>query len=364
MPWFNPRMKDDRLLPGYTFSRREVPKKKKQDTPKEELISTESEHVLSMEADTRKEWFQLALMQVAAGQLKAASLQDVMLEPSFASTQELRSMVEANMHFFTPKLQKALKRNMKNAPIEAAKSTSSKDEKGGPESAEKSIDSASVAQPEAERRRGVAKPGGGGAAGRRPASSSRSPSPRDRPQSGTTAGISVSRALEEGGSFQELPLPSRRRGRRDIAEDSRSRSPRGSLRCVDDRSGPHRRSSRAVGDGGAPRHRRSRCRDLSESRDGVAERRPPASRGISERSDSRRVERLPASAPRCDRSRRGPHRDLDSDHRQAGAGEVRTNGDRLRRSIGRGSRPSSRGDSRDGWSPAPEFQKRPRRSPR
>eukprot|EP00448_Togula_jolla_P011077 CAMPEP_0170618578 /NCGR_PEP_ID=MMETSP0224-20130122/27033_1 /TAXON_ID=285029 /ORGANISM="Togula jolla, Strain CCCM 725" /LENGTH=187 /DNA_ID=CAMNT_0010944561 /DNA_START=135 /DNA_END=699 /DNA_ORIENTATION=+ len=105
---FNPNARDDRVLPGYVSSRR-VHKPQKEAEIQEELISTDPEHVLSMEPSTRLDWFQMALMQAATGKLKAVNLYDVILSSHFAATKPLKAMVLANLHLFSPKQQKALK---------------------------------------------------------------------------------------------------------------------------------------------------------------------------------------------------------------------------------------------------------------
>lgn len=112
---FNPNARDDRVLPGYISSRR-VHKERKvvEDEIREELISTDASHVLSMEPDTRLDWFQMALMQAAGGKLKATALVDVLMNPRFATSKQLRAMVLANLHLFSPKQQKALKEVVSN----------------------------------------------------------------------------------------------------------------------------------------------------------------------------------------------------------------------------------------------------------
>eukprot|EP00927_Polykrikos_kofoidii_P072495 TRINITY_DN68604_c0_g1_i1.p1 TRINITY_DN68604_c0_g1~~TRINITY_DN68604_c0_g1_i1.p1 ORF type:complete len:282 (-),score=52.24 TRINITY_DN68604_c0_g1_i1:284-1003(-) len=112
---FNPNARDDRVLPGYVSSRR-VHKERKEVEPQvtEELISTDPEHVLSMEPSIRVDWFHMALMQAATGKLKGTALYGVVLDPMFAVTKQLKAMVLANLHLFSPKQQKAIKESVTN----------------------------------------------------------------------------------------------------------------------------------------------------------------------------------------------------------------------------------------------------------
>eukprot|EP00928_Gymnodinium_smaydae_P080310 TRINITY_DN64027_c0_g1_i1.p1 TRINITY_DN64027_c0_g1~~TRINITY_DN64027_c0_g1_i1.p1 ORF type:complete len:262 (-),score=41.15 TRINITY_DN64027_c0_g1_i1:70-750(-) len=106
---FNPNARDDRVLPGYVSSRRVHKEKKEEAAPAEELISTDPAHVLSMEPTIRQDWFQMALMQAATGKLKASAIYGAISDRQFASTKQLKAMVLANLHLFSPKQQKALK---------------------------------------------------------------------------------------------------------------------------------------------------------------------------------------------------------------------------------------------------------------
>merc|ERR1719326_2685505 len=79
----------------------------------EELINTDAAHACSMEPDTRLDWFKMALMQVASGNLKASALYDTVLDSRFATTKALRDTVTANLHLFSSKQQqKAVKEAM------------------------------------------------------------------------------------------------------------------------------------------------------------------------------------------------------------------------------------------------------------
>eukprot|EP00929_Paragymnodinium_shiwhaense_P074903 TRINITY_DN38311_c0_g1_i1.p1 TRINITY_DN38311_c0_g1~~TRINITY_DN38311_c0_g1_i1.p1 ORF type:complete len:170 (+),score=44.65 TRINITY_DN38311_c0_g1_i1:151-660(+) len=126
---FNPNARDDRLMPGYVSSRRvhKEPAKKDSDIPAEELINTDPAFVLSMESDTRLDWFQMALMQAATGKLKAEAIYKVVMTAGFASTKPLKANVVANLHLFSPKQQKAIKESM------SATAGDHDDRKGGDE---------------------------------------------------------------------------------------------------------------------------------------------------------------------------------------------------------------------------------------
>mmetsp|Transcript_28737 Transcript_28737/g.72914 ORF Transcript_28737/g.72914 Transcript_28737/m.72914 type:complete len:234 (-) Transcript_28737:265-966(-) len=109
---FNPNRKDDRLWEAQVTSRREH-KPRKQVEKEEELVSTELEHVLSMEADTRLDWLQMCLMQLGLGKMKADALFKVLSEPAFgpgdaAARKALKAEVLANLHLFSPKQKKAI----------------------------------------------------------------------------------------------------------------------------------------------------------------------------------------------------------------------------------------------------------------
>lgn len=254
-------------------------------------------------------------------------------------------MVEANLHFFTPKQQKALK--------ESVKSGADADEQASRSAAAERIASGG-AERAAAPEEGAAELGDGMAStgapsrGRESASSSRSQ--RERPAAGAGAGAgsgaATGRSIEDrgghaGGHASAASGPaSRRRDRRgDVADDSRSRSPVGHSRLADERQGPHSRGDRVGGSGGSrPRRRehrgsrRRRCTGRSVSRDYGDRRcrrrpRPDLRRGGGDsRSDSRSsqglAERLPSPArhghrSRGARERRGAGRRRDS----GGAGD-------------------------------------------
>jgi len=82
---FNPNRKDDRLLMSTVVSRREH-KPKREVEPEEELVSTDPEHVLSMQPETRIDWLQMALMQAGMGKLKAGTVYEAFTDPRFASS--------------------------------------------------------------------------------------------------------------------------------------------------------------------------------------------------------------------------------------------------------------------------------------
>lgn len=110
---FNPNRKDDRLLKAEITSRREH-KLRREVAPEEELVSTEPSHVLSMPAETRLDWLQMALMQAGMGKLKPAALFEVLKEPAFGPTSSttrkpLKAMVLANLHLFSAKQKNSLK---------------------------------------------------------------------------------------------------------------------------------------------------------------------------------------------------------------------------------------------------------------
>ncbi|CAK0839366.1 unnamed protein product [Prorocentrum cordatum] len=97
-------------------SRRNYNKPKREGKgPVEELVSTEPDHVLSMEPETRVDWLQMALMQAALGKLKAVALYDVIVLPAFApgegsALKPLTQHVLANLHLFTSKQKKTLEK--------------------------------------------------------------------------------------------------------------------------------------------------------------------------------------------------------------------------------------------------------------
>jgi len=300
MPRFNPLIKDDRLLPGFCYSKRERKEPKKKEPPKEETISCDPEHVLSMEADTRKEWFQMALMQAATGVTKSASLYAVILEPRFASTKELKKMVEANMHFFSAKQQKELKLVLKSAPNEA-KGEGSRD-------AEKGSDRGSAAP-----REDAAAAGSSDARGRDRSSSSRS-SPRERQRE---AASGAPNKEDRKSSQQES-----KRKDRDRSEDTRSRS---------------RRS------GGGGKSRKHSRRENGEKKDDGRSKRSRADRSNSrgKGTSGRRAEsRSPSGRGRRDRSRSREGR-RPRDYRESGGAKKDDGAD------GRGTRRAARKDSRD-----------------
>mmetsp|Transcript_39631 Transcript_39631/g.84512 ORF Transcript_39631/g.84512 Transcript_39631/m.84512 type:complete len:218 (+) Transcript_39631:122-775(+) len=115
---FNPNRKDDRLLKAEVTSRREH-KIRREVEPEVELVSTEPSHVLSMPAETRLDWLQMALMQAGMGKLKPTSLFEVIKEPAFgpnssAARKPLKAMVLANLHLFSAKQKNSLKEAVSN----------------------------------------------------------------------------------------------------------------------------------------------------------------------------------------------------------------------------------------------------------
>merc|ERR1712032_948233 len=109
---FNPNRKDDRLLLAEVTARR-VHKPPKQIKAEDELISTDLDHVLGMPPDTRVDWLDMALMQLALGKLKPVSLYDVIAIPKFANTsgkarKPLKAKVLANLHLFNGKQKRAI----------------------------------------------------------------------------------------------------------------------------------------------------------------------------------------------------------------------------------------------------------------
>mmetsp|Transcript_54587 Transcript_54587/g.122807 ORF Transcript_54587/g.122807 Transcript_54587/m.122807 type:complete len:197 (-) Transcript_54587:289-879(-) len=109
---FNPNRKDDRLLLSEVTSRRER-RPRRETEPEVELVSTEPDHVLSMHSETRVDWLQMALMQAGTGKLKAASLYEVIKNPGFgsgdsAARKQLKALLLANLHLFSPKQKRSL----------------------------------------------------------------------------------------------------------------------------------------------------------------------------------------------------------------------------------------------------------------
>jgi len=280
----------------------------------------------------------MALMQAATGVLKAASLYEVILEPTFASTRELKKMVEANLHFFTAKQQKALKESIKNSVVVDDQGTRDAEDRVLERGAERGAAHTDAAQ----RSRPAADLGDGGAStgapsrGREPASSSRSP-PRERPPGGPAGVAPGSRSHEDQGGSQPAAA-SKRRERREVADDSRSRSPVGH----DERADPHSRGSRRGGGGGSRRRRR----DGVQSRASAGARRHRGSDRSSSRGHGEGRRKLQADARRGgDPPQRGASERSDS---RSSAGHHE------RRGAGNGPRRPARKDSREAPSPAPE----------
>jgi len=128
---FNPNRRDDRLLLSEVTARR-VHKPRKQTKAEEELISTDLGHVLGMPPDTRVDWLDMALMQLALGKLKPASLYDVIAIPKFANTsgkarKPLKAKVLANLHLFKGKQKRAIEELWKSEPTKDAEPNTAND---------------------------------------------------------------------------------------------------------------------------------------------------------------------------------------------------------------------------------------------
>merc|ERR1712146_727710 len=88
-------------------------RRKKEVEPDVELVSTDPEFVVTMEAETRVDWFQMALMQAATGKLKTDKMFKVISDARFAANaggakKKLKSMMLANLHLFSGKQKKAV----------------------------------------------------------------------------------------------------------------------------------------------------------------------------------------------------------------------------------------------------------------
>jgi len=128
---FNPNRKDDRLLLSEVTARR-VHKPQKQTKAEEEPISTDLDHVLGMPPDTRVDWLDMALMQLALGKLKPASLYDVIAIRKFADTsgkarKSLKAKVLANLHLFKGKQKRAIEELWKSEPTKDAEPNTAND---------------------------------------------------------------------------------------------------------------------------------------------------------------------------------------------------------------------------------------------
>eukprot|EP00931_Biecheleriopsis_adriatica_P123987 TRINITY_DN9905_c0_g3_i1.p1 TRINITY_DN9905_c0_g3~~TRINITY_DN9905_c0_g3_i1.p1 ORF type:complete len:271 (-),score=77.17 TRINITY_DN9905_c0_g3_i1:22-834(-) len=109
---FDPNRRDDRLLAAEVTARR-VHKARKKEEPEEELVSTDSDQVLSMSGEARVDWLQTAIMQVATSKLKADPVYDIMKNPKFSPREskfrkQLKATFLANGHIFSAVQRKAL----------------------------------------------------------------------------------------------------------------------------------------------------------------------------------------------------------------------------------------------------------------
>eukprot|EP00930_Biecheleria_cincta_P100000 TRINITY_DN91608_c0_g1_i1.p1 TRINITY_DN91608_c0_g1~~TRINITY_DN91608_c0_g1_i1.p1 ORF type:complete len:278 (+),score=69.56 TRINITY_DN91608_c0_g1_i1:97-930(+) len=112
---FDPNRRDDRLLTAEVTARRVHKAPRAAEPEDEETVTTDLDHVLSMSDDSRVDWLQLALMQVALSKLKAAAVFDVMKHAKFSPRdqkfrKQARAMFLANLHIFTGVQRKVLEK--------------------------------------------------------------------------------------------------------------------------------------------------------------------------------------------------------------------------------------------------------------
>lgn len=112
---FDPNRRDDRLLTAEVTARRVHKAPKAAEPEDEETVTTDLDHVLSMSDDSRVDWLQLALMQVALRKLKAAAVCDVMKHARFSPRdqkirKQAKAMFLANLHIFSGSQRKSLEK--------------------------------------------------------------------------------------------------------------------------------------------------------------------------------------------------------------------------------------------------------------